>query len=69
MVYFRYFLVLIYCLLQGVLSVQAFAQTQSDIDLSDPEPVIEVAPKDETDKAIEKRIENIFDKIDSINLA
>ena len=68
MVYFRYFLVLIYCLLQGVLSVQAFAQTQSDIDLSDPEPVIEVAPKDETDKAIEKRIENIFDKIDSINL-
>jgi len=61
-------LVLIYCLLQGVLSVQAFAQTQSDIDLSDPEPVIEVAPKDETDKAIEKRIENIFDKIDSINL-
>ncbi len=45
----------------------AFAQVPTEQPVTDPEPVIEVSPRDEMDAAIQARIANIFDKIDSVS--
>lgn len=49
-----------------VMASCATAQVSAETEITDPEPLIEVTPRNNSDEAIQQRIANIYDKISSI---